>query len=241
MAKLNAEQAQLQLTTLEQTVNFLIQSNQPVPEFILAQLEAFKKIVQGSSSQQLANALNELVANRLNAGGEETKAVRESLLAIGEKVRVTLTAVKGEDGEVTLKFEAASGGGGATGVSSGNAGGTREASKYNHYKVTVASEVKDKDGKVYEYPSNEFTAGDNGGKQTLKFILNGGNNPMNFPTTYGEGNSANRVLEQLQKNEIFAANFTLEMGKVEKAPATEAAPATTEAAPAEVDPSEGAE
>lgn len=230
MAKLTVDQAQLQLVSLEATIKFLQSSNQPVPEFILEQLESLKKIVQGSASQQLANALNELVANRLNAGGENTKGVRESLFAIGEKVRITLTAVKGEDGEVILKFESATGGGGATGQPSGNAGGTREASKYNHYSVVVADEVKDKDGKVYEYPSKSFTAGESGGKQTLSFILNKGNNPMNFPAEYGAGNSANRVLEQLKKNEIFAANFTLEMTKVETAKADVATKPTSEVA-----------
>lgn len=207
----NLESIKQELELSEKSLNVLKSAGMEVPSFIIERIEKLRKQLAGNSSEQLAKILNESVGVKLNDfANEGATKLRESIIAaIGTKTRVALTVETAEDGTKTLKFESASNGGGATGVSSGNAGGTKEGSKYNNYSVVVGDAAKG------DYPSKTFSAQGNGGKQTLKFILNNGKNPMNLPATYGEGASANKTLETLSKNEVFKANFVLEMSKVE--------------------------
>ena len=229
MAKLTIEEAKVKLARLQPAVESLQNSGIPVPDSLLKEYQNLEKIIAGSSSDNLVKVLNEKIADKINSN-EEFKNFICSL--VGTRARVALVVNTDEKGVKTIKFEVgnAAGGGQKAGTSVG--GGTKSATAYNNYKVTVI-------GNLPDYPTKEATF--TKASETVKFILNGGKNPLNLGAEFGAGNSMVRVLEGLANgkntNEAFNANFKLEMSRVEEQPkepaTTEAAAPATPATPAE--------
>lgn len=226
----NLEQVKLELTSLETTVKMLNDNGIPVPATVSDAIEKLRKRVAGNSSEQTSRILNEVFAAKVNDfSNPKTAELREALVkAVAGKTRVSVIVETAEDGTQTIKFDVA-GTGGGSGQSTGNGGGTRGDAKYNSYEVVCNEGVADK----FKYPASSFKAEGQSGKATLRWILNNGANPMNLPATYGDGASANKTLETLAKNDVFKANFAMEMKHAEAPAATTAtaeatAPATTE-------------
>lgn len=217
MARKTLEQAKPELEKTIRAIEGLKSLGIEPTEALLRDYEALKKIVDGNSSQQVVNMLQDKIAPAINA--EKNAEFANALAAIiGNGVKVTLKAVKGEDGKVTVSFEAASSGGGQKAGTSTN-GGTKASSAFNNYTVIVKGENAD-----YAEKTGNFTTASG----AVGFILNGGKNPFNLPAEYGKGNSMVRVLEGLEKNEKFAENFEVSktyVPVVKKAETTETAPA----------------
>lgn len=211
MAKLTFEQAKIEFNKLKETIDNMAKFGIAVPDFVQAQFDALKKQLEGNASAQVAELFTTTIGVKINGeGNEELKEAFAKAIGNGVRLKVSVS----ETGDITFEAAGTSGGGGGT--STGNLGGTRSSSAFNHWKVTnlVTNEVK-------EYPA---------ANQALKAILNGGSNPMNLPAEFGSSNSAVRVLQNmLPKNPLFAANYTVVGSKVEKAETVATEPEPTDA------------
>lgn len=217
------EQAKLELEKVEGAIKSLQTAGVEIPPVLNEQYEKLKKVLEGNVSAQVAEKLNSTILKALNENEKHTELKAGLAKLIGTKARLNVVVEvtgEGEAAVTTIKFEA--GGSVSTGTSGGG-GGTRSESAYNHYKLTLNEDVEGlgNKGDVKEFDS---AAG------VVKCILNEGKNPMNLGANFGKGNAMTRVLESLQKNEVFKKNYTVEGSKVEKAKAEPAAPATTDTA-----------
>lgn len=206
MAKISIDQAKIELAKVEKAIKGLNEMGIEVPQQLQDSLAQFTKIINSNASGNVANTLNEKIGASLNKADKQPLI---DLLAsqIGTSVKITIKVVAEEGtGRNTLVFEAASSGGGAKGgVSTG--GGTKAATAYNNYEVTVKGDLPD-----YKEKHGTFASASG----AVAFILNGGKNPLGLGAEYGKGNSMVRVLDGISKNEAFAANFEVKASKVEK-------------------------
>lgn len=212
MAKPTFEQAKIEFNQLTETIKNMTAHGIEIPGFVRERFDVLKKQLEGNASAQVAELFTTTIGVKINGeGNEELKAAFAKAIGNGVKLKVTVS----EAGDITFEAAGTSGGGGGT--STGNLGGTRSSSAFNHWTVKnlVTGEVK------------EYTAAN----QALKAILNNGANPMNLPAEFGSSNSAVRVLQNmLPKNPLFAANYEVTGSKVEaEAKAT---------APVEVEPTD---
>jgi hypothetical protein len=205
MAKISIDQAKIELAKVEKAIKGLNEMGIEVPQQLQDSLAQFTKIINSNASGNVANTLNEKLAAAINS--EKNQPLVELLASqIGTSVKIAIKVNVAEDGKKTISFEAASSGGGAKGgVSTG--GGTKAATAYNNYEVTVKGDLPD-----YKEKQGTFASASG----AVAFILNGGKNPLGLGAEYGKGNSMVRVLDGISKNEAFAANFEVKASKVEK-------------------------
>lgn len=219
MAKLTIEEAKVKLAPIEKAIEGLKSMSLEVPASLTVEYDRLVKIISGNANVNVANVFNEKIAVGINS-----KEKFAEMLAgmIGSSCKLKVVVKTDEAGKKSISFEASSGtgGGGKSGATTG--GGTKTATQYNRYAVTVLeTNLNNAD---YAVKSETFETA----AKTVEFILNGGKNPLNHGAEYGKGNSMVRVLDGISKHEAFAASFTLDRSYVQvekKAPVEPTAPA----------------
>jgi hypothetical protein len=202
MAKLTIDEAKLKLVPIAKTIEAMKAAGIEVNQILTDELNRLTKIIEGTASNKSADWFNNNIGVQLN---KSPQAI-ESLEAVGATGRVRYSIVTAEGGTKTVVFAAGSAGSSGGQKSGTTSGGTKEATPFNKYVVTVKTDLPDYAVKSFESQT---------AAKALEFILNNGKNPMNLGADWQSGNSAKRALVGLDnvsgllKNEVFAANFTL--------------------------------
>jgi hypothetical protein len=205
MAKLTNEQAGAKLKEIKATIEQFSALNLPVPAFITEEYERLTKSLEGNQSSKVYDFFNKHIAANINGNAEFLQAVLEQIE--GDAVTLRLAKHTAEDGTVTVQF-AKKPVGQKAGTSTND--GTKAATPFSGYKVTVVSEIA---GCEYKEKEGSFESA----KKAVEFILNGGKNPFNLAADYGAGNSMVRVLVGLNGKggisgrEDFKQYFKLEL------------------------------
>ena len=226
--KLTVEQLQAKLNEVSETIAQFSKMGIAVPAFVQEQFDELTKKLEGNNSNKLVDFLNEKVAVKLNGSPEFVKALLE---LVGERSRVAIAKKVAEDGTLSIVFERPSAGQ-KPGTSNGN--GTKSATQFSGYVVTVSEKVAKEFG--YKEATGSFTAAN----KALQFILNNGKNPLNLGAEYGTGNSAVRVLFGTKGDggicalDAFKSDFTIktetaEAAKTAETPEAAETPETAEA------------
>jgi hypothetical protein len=212
MAKQSFEEAKAELATYLETVEVFKAAGTALPKLHQDRIDQLNKIIQGNSSAVCADKFNELIGSVINdEANAELKAELKAVVGKEAKLVVSFD----EAGNVSFKATGSSSGG-----STGGSGITRSASEHNHYSVTLKNAIEG-----YASQSAQFESASG----AVKFVLNGGKNPMGLPEKFGAGNSMVRVINSyLPKYPAYVANFEIVGSYVAKAPATPETP-TTEA------------
>ncbi len=219
MAKLTIEEAKVKLVDVAKAIEFFKASGMEVLPLVQAEFDRLTKIITGKSSNNTAAWFNDNIATQLNGNPDIVTAIET---ACGVKSRLTVTIVTDEAGKKSVVFEGGSAGSSGGQKAGTTSGGTKAATPYNHFVVSVLPANPN----AADYKEQTGTFGT--ASKAVEFILNGGKNPMNLGADWQAGNSMVRATDSLLKIENFSTWFTLDRSSVvkEKPTAEPTAPAT---------------